>query len=88
MLTNLQVWLEPYLGFFGSNTWLQATVAIVGSLLLALIFDRFICGALKKMTARTQFSFDDLLIDYLHRPIYFTLLLIGLALAGNLLQLG
>jgi len=88
MLTNLQTWLEPYLGFFGSNTWLQATVAIVGSLLVALIFDRFICGALKKLTARTQFSFDDLLIDYLHRPIYFTLLLIGLALAGNLLQLG
>jgi len=88
MLTNLQTWLEPYLGFFGSNTWLQATVAIVGSLLVALIFDRFICGALKKMTARTQFSFDDLLIDYLHGPIYFTLLLVGLALAGNLLQLG
>ncbi len=88
MLANLQTWLEPYLGFFGSNTWLQATVAIVGSLLLALIFDRFICGALKKLTARTQFSFDDLLIDYLHRPIYFTLLLVGLALAGNLLQLG
>ena len=88
MLTNLQTWLEPYLGFFGSNTWLQATVAIVGSLLLALIFDRFICGALKELTARTQFSFDDLLIDYLHGPIYFTLLLVGLALAGNLLQLG
>ena len=88
MLTKLQIWLEPYLGVFGVNVWLQAMVAILGSLLLALIFDRVICNLLHKLAARTQFHLDDYLIDQLHRPIYVTLLLIGLALAVNLLQLG
>ena len=88
MLSDLQTWLEPYLGVVGSNAWLQAMVAVVGSLIVALIFDRVICGALKKLAARTQFRVDDYLIDHLHRPIYFTLVLIGLALAVNLLQLG
>ena len=88
MLAKLQIWLEPYLGFFGGNVWLQALVVIVASQLVARIFDRVICAAIKKLTTRTQFSFDDYLIDHLHRPIYFTLMLIGLALAANLLQLG
>ena len=87
LVTKLQIWLEPYLAFFGDNVWLQATVVIVGSLLVALIFDRVIAAALKNLISRTQFSFDEYLIDHLHRPIYFTLLLIGLALAVSLLQL-
>ena len=88
MLSDLQTWLEPYLGFFGGNVWLQALVVILGSQLVARVFDRVICAAIKKLTTRTQFSFDDYLIDHMHRPLYFTLMLIGLALAANLLQLG
>ena len=87
MLTKLQIWLEPYLAFFGSNVWLQALVAILGSLIVASIFDRVICGALSKLAARTRFQFDDYLIEHLHRPVYHTLLLVGLALAVNLLNL-
>jgi len=88
MLGDLQTWLEPYLGVFGSNVWLQAMVAVAGSLIVALIFERVICGALKKLAARTRFRVDDYLIDHLHRPIYLTLVMVGLALAVNLLQLG
>jgi MscS family membrane protein len=88
MLAKLQIWLAPYLAFFGENVWLQALVVIVASQLVALIFDRVICAALKKLTMRTQFSFDEYLIDHLHRPIYYTVMLVGLALAANLLQLG
>jgi MscS family membrane protein len=87
MLSDLQTWLGPYLGVFGSNVWLQAMVAVAGSLIIALIFDRVVCGALSKLAARTQFGFDDYLIEHLHRPIYLTLLLVGIALAVNLLQL-
>ena len=45
MLSDLQTWLGPYLGVFGANLWLQAMVAIVGSLIIALIFDRVVRGA-------------------------------------------
>jgi small-conductance mechanosensitive channel len=88
MLGDLQTWLAPYLGFFGKNAWLQAAVAIVGALLLAWIFDRFISASLKRLAARTRFSADDFLLEHLHKPIYMTLVLTGLALAVNLLRLG
>jgi len=88
MLTKLQTWLEPYLSVFGANAWLQAMVAILGSLLIASIFDRIICASLRKLAARSDFGFDDYLIDQLHRPVYVSLLLTGLALAVNLLELG
>ena len=86
MLAELQTWLEPYLSVLGAAPWLQALVAVLGSLLLAWIFDHVICVTLKRMTARTHFKFDDYLIDHLHRPIYYTLILIGLALAIELLK--
>jgi len=88
MLGDLQTWLGPYLGVFGSNAWLQAMVAVAGSLIVALIFNRVICGALKKLAARTQFHVGDYLIDHLHRPIFFTLVMVGFALAVNLLKFG
>ena len=87
MLNDLQTWLEPYLGVFGNNPWMQAAVAILGSVLVASIFDRVICTLLKRLAGRTHFGVDDFLIDHLHRPIFLTLILIGLALAVNLLQL-
>ena len=34
----------------------QALVAVIGSLVVALIFDRVICGVLSKLAARTRFS--------------------------------
>ena len=86
MLNELETWLAPYLQVFGNNEWMQAGVAIFGSLIIAWIFDHVLCAGIKKMTARTPFRFDDILIEYLHRPIYLTLILIGLALATQLLK--
>jgi small-conductance mechanosensitive channel len=87
MLGELQTWLDPYLSVFGRNAWMQAAVAIFGSLVLAWIFDRFLSASIRKLTTRTRFQFDDFLIEYLHKPIYLTLILIGLALAISLLQI-
>jgi small-conductance mechanosensitive channel len=87
MLSELQAWLEPYLGVFGTNVWLQAAVAVIGSWILAWIFDHVICTMLKKLTSRTQFEFDDYIIDHIHKPIRATLILIGMALAVAILKL-
>jgi small-conductance mechanosensitive channel len=87
MLGKLEIWLEPYLGAFGASPWMQSLVAIVGSLILAWIFDHVICSLLKKLTSRTQFQFDDYIIDHIHKPIQVTLVLIGLALAVDLLTI-
>ena len=87
MLAELQNWLGPYLRIFGENVWMQAAVAVVGSIIIAWIFDRVICSILKKLTARTHYQFDDYIVDNAHKPIRVTLVLVGFALAVDLLKL-
>lgn len=88
MLAELQARIGPYLEIFGNNPWMQAGVVVVASLIIAWVFDRVICAGIRTMTGRTPFEFDDILIDYLHKPIYQTLILVGLALAARLLAFG
>ena len=88
MLSDLQTSLGPYLQVFGNNVWMQAGIAVIGSLIIAWIFNHVVSASIKKLTARTPFKIDVILIDNLHKPIYLTLILIGLALAVNLLKLG
>ncbi len=87
MLNDLQLKLAPYLGVLGENPWMQALVAVAASLVLAWVFDRFISATLRRLAARTRFKIDDHLINYLHSPIYFSVILLGLALAANLLEI-
>jgi MscS family membrane protein len=87
MLNEAQNWLRPYLALFGDNAWFQAAIVILASLLVAWIFDRFISAALSNLVARTRFKFDDHLIDHLHNPVFTSVILIGAALAVNLLKI-
>jgi MscS family membrane protein len=86
MLDNIQQQISPYLELVSSNIWLQSIVIVVVSLVIAWIFNRFISSALRKLAARTTLQFDDHLIDYIHSPIYFSVILLGLGLAVRVLQ--
>ncbi|MBT8436578.1 MAG: mechanosensitive ion channel family protein [Gammaproteobacteria bacterium] len=88
MLNNLQAWIAPYLAMFGDHPWLQAVAIVFVFLVLAWVFDRFISATLRNLTARTRLTYDDEIIDYLHGPIYNSVILIGLALAVTILAFG
>jgi small-conductance mechanosensitive channel len=87
MLNTLLSWLAPYLDFLGDHPWLKAAFVALAFLLLAWVFDHFVSATLRKLTARTRFKLDDQIFDHLHGPIYFSVILLGVALAVNLLQL-
>lgn len=87
MLDDLQLRINPYLELVGDNVWLQSIAIIVVSLVVAWVFDRFISSALRKIAAQTRFQFDDRLIDYLHNPVYVSVILLGLALAATVFQI-
>jgi len=86
MLGELQASLKPYLGYFGENTWVQAAVVIVISFVIAWIFNGVIITTLKNLARKTSFAIDDHLINLLHKPIQISILLLGLALATQLMQ--
>jgi len=59
----------------------QALLIIVGSIVVAKLSDIIITQILASLVKRTKTSFDDELIDALHRPIFSTVLLIGLMIS-------
>lgn len=70
-----------YFGYLKDYPWIQALVLVVGFILVAWIFDRFIISTLKRIAIRTKFEIDNRLIELLHGPIYSSIIILGIALA-------
>ena len=57
---------------------LQAVLCVVGSILAAKIADWIITTILSRLANRTSSTIDDRIIQILHRPIYYSILFMGL----------
>ena len=86
MFEQFQSFISPALTVFGDNRYIQALLAVVLSFAAAWIFNRVIITGLKKLAARTPFEFDDHLFGLLQTPIYYSILLLGLASASLILS--
>ncbi len=87
MFENLQSALTPYLNYFGDNDKIQALIVVCLSFIVAWFFNRVIMTRLRNMAEKTRFDFDKHLIDLLHSPIYYSLLLLGFSSALLVLSL-
>jgi MscS family membrane protein len=73
--------LEPYLAALAGRPVLQAAITLAVALLAAVVVDRVLVGGIAAWTRRTRSQIDDQVVALLHRPIFASLLLIGLWLA-------
>ena len=78
--------LQDFLAFFGDNALLRAAVILALSLLLAKIADLIFTRVLKLWAAKSKTDLDDQLLEIVHRPVFVSVVLVGLWLAT--LQLG
>ena len=58
-----------------------ALIVALASVALAKLVELFLCGALGRLARRTRTQFDEKLIEALHRPIFVSVLLIGVRMA-------
>ncbi len=58
--------------------WIRAAAIVLSAAALAKIVDVVICRLLEHVASRTHTDLDDQLIRLLHRPIFASVLLIGL----------
>ena len=85
--------LETFLSQFGvpetlaTNRLFQAAVVVVLSILAAKIADWVISRMITRWARKTVTDLDDRILEMLHRPLFLFVLLGGLALAADLLQL-
>jgi small-conductance mechanosensitive channel len=66
----------------------RAILIVVVSLIVAVIVERIVSGVLKRLAQRSKTPIDDRLIATLHRPIFVTVLLVGLRIATRVLDMG
>lgn len=83
MLEYLQ-FLDTYV----EDPRLQAVLVVVLSLIAAKIADVIFGRLIRRLTGKTESTVDDKIIDVLHRPIFRTVMLLGLLLAFELSEPG
>ena len=66
---------------------IRALIYIIGSVIVAKIVDWIITKVLSRIVSKTTSSIDDKIIQILHRPIYFSILFIGLGISVKLLNM-
>ena len=88
MFENWQSNLEAYLSYFAEYKLAQALIIFAFTCVLAWLLDHIIIGFVRRLTKKTSVSFDDQLLDFLHHPLHTSIILIGLASATLVLELG
>jgi small-conductance mechanosensitive channel len=87
-LESVQQFLDQSLGLLGDNMWLRAGVLLVAVLILAKTADWVITRLLMVWARKTKTDLDDRLIEITHRPVFLSVLLIGLWLVATQLDFG
>lgn len=78
-----QAWAQ----LLGPNRYLQATAIAVVFIVVGKAADLIISRVIAKLVSRSQTDIDDNLVALLHRPVFISFVLLGLALATDRIQL-
>ena len=80
-------YLEPFLALFGQNPRLQAVVLVAAALVVGKLTDWAITRWILAWTRKTKTDLDDRFVDLLHRPLFWSVVLLGSWLAVHRLAL-
>ena len=77
-------YLEPLVKLLGMSV-VRAILCVIVSIMAAKLVDWIIRRILSHMVNRTSSTIDDKIIQILHRPIYYSILFVGLFISVNYL---
>ena len=70
-----------------TNNIIYASIVFLAFLLLRVVFRKIIVLMLNKFTSKTKTTFDDNLVEAIKKPIDFLIVIVGLIIAKDILQL-
>lgn len=82
-IQQILTWVQ----LLGPNVYLQAIAIAIIFIVVGKIADFIISRVIAKLVSRSQTDVDDDLVALLHRPVFISFVLLGLALATDRLQL-
>ncbi len=80
-LTDLIAWVQQLAELIGPNLYLQAAIIAVAFMIAGKIADWIISGIIGRFARKSSNDFDNQIVDLVHRPIFMSLVLMGLSLA-------
>lgn len=76
---------KPVLTFFGDQPLLQAVIAILLSFVIAKLVQAIISKGLHRISLKTKNNLDERLINIIHGPLFWSILVVGLMVSIKLL---
>jgi len=70
-----------------SNKPLLALIYILSSIIIAYIVDKIFIASLRLLVKRSDTEIDDKILDFIHKPIYYSILFFGINIAVSLLNI-
>jgi len=80
-LTDLITWVQQLAELIGPNVYLQAAIIAVAFMIAGKIADWIISRIIGRFARNSSNDFDNQIVDLVHRPIFMSLVLLGLSLA-------
>ncbi len=82
MLDQLLEKLTPVISMFGQSPLMKALMVILLSTLVARLVGVIVNRVIRRFTDRTASTLDDKIVELIHRPLFWTVTLLGLLLAA------
>ncbi len=76
-LTELSAWLAPWV----DTPWKQSLLILGSSIVLAFMTDLIFTRILRRLASKTKTDVDDRILEGLHKPIFLSVVLIGIYVA-------
>jgi len=74
-------WIQNNLIPFLEYSSIQSVLIVMGAVIVAKIADIIFTRIFRQLVSKSQTSLDDKIVDLLHRPIFYSIIFIGLSIA-------
>lgn len=77
--------LEPVIALFGNHPWVKGLTVILIFIVLAKVVEWIVMPLVRRLTSHTSTHIDDLIVQYLRSPLFWTLVLIGVVASSSMM---
>ncbi|MES9828116.1 MAG: mechanosensitive ion channel family protein [Candidatus Thiodiazotropha sp.] len=76
--------LEPLIALFGNHPWMKGLIVLLIFIVLAKVVEWVVMPLVRRLASHTSTHIDDLIVQYLRSPLFWTLAMIGVVASSSM----
>ncbi len=84
-MESIESEIQPLLDLFAGQPYIQSALVVMLTLMLAKLITWFVLGIFQRLTKLTTAKLDDVIVQALYTPIFYTIIMVGFSIADHLL---